>query len=208
MKARPPARPRRQRGVVLIFTLIVLLILTIGAVALMRSMQNSLSSAGNLAFRRDLVNQGEQAVSTVLTEFQAGGILSSSAVTNSDLISANYKSTILPANNQGVPSILFNDTNFPTVGSVANDINVTNDFVTIRYVIDRLCNPPGGVPTSSGGAATSALCVQSSAGSQDVDARRGQGVPAPTATVYRLSVRVTGPRNTQIFLQTTFTRPD
>jgi type IV pilus assembly protein PilX len=53
----------RQRGVVLIFTLIILLILTIGAVALMRSMNTSLFSAGNLAFRRDLVNQGEQAVS-------------------------------------------------------------------------------------------------------------------------------------------------
>jgi hypothetical protein len=34
------------------------------------------------------------------------------------------------------------------------------------------------------------------------------GIPAPSATVYRLSVRVTGPRNTQIFLQTTFTKPD
>ncbi len=42
----------RQRGVVLIFTLIALLILTIGAVALMRSMNTALFGAGNLAFRR------------------------------------------------------------------------------------------------------------------------------------------------------------
>jgi len=47
-----PVRPSRERGVVLIFTLIILLILTIGAVALLRSMNTSLFSAGNLAFRR------------------------------------------------------------------------------------------------------------------------------------------------------------
>ena len=71
----------RQRGVVLIFALIVLLILTIGAVALMHSMTSSLFSAGNLAFRRDLVNQSEQAVSDVLTQFKVGGIFASSAST-------------------------------------------------------------------------------------------------------------------------------
>ena len=63
----------RQRGVVLIFSLIILLILAIGAVALLRSMNSSLLSAGNLAFHRDLVNQGEQAVANVMTEFKTGG---------------------------------------------------------------------------------------------------------------------------------------
>jgi Tfp pilus assembly protein PilX len=60
----------RQQGVVLIFSLIVLLILAIGAVAVLRSVNSSLLSAGNLAFHRDLVNQAEQAVSTVMIEFK------------------------------------------------------------------------------------------------------------------------------------------
>ena len=71
--------PSRERGVVLIFTLIILLILTIGGAALVRSMQNSLFTAGNLAFRRDLMNQGEQAVSTALKQFKAGGALATVA---------------------------------------------------------------------------------------------------------------------------------
>jgi Tfp pilus assembly protein PilX len=40
----------RQQGVVLIFSLLVLLILAIGAVALLRSVNSSLLSAGNLLF--------------------------------------------------------------------------------------------------------------------------------------------------------------
>ena len=193
------ARRSRQRGVVLIFTLIVLLILTIGAVALMRSMNNSLVSAGNLAFRRDLVNQGELAVSNVMTSFQTGGLVSS-AVTNASAIASNYSSTALVTNTQGVPTALLNNATFATVGTSANDLTGATPDVTIRYVIDRLCNATG--------TASSSLCVQSTAAPPGGTANPGAVVAAPTATVYRLSVRVSGPRSTQVFLQTTFTRPD
>ena len=72
----------RQQGVVLIFSLIVLLILAIGAVAVLRSTDSSLLSAGNLAFHKDLVNQAEQAVANVMTEFKTnalplGGVIGS-----------------------------------------------------------------------------------------------------------------------------------
>lgn len=201
MISQPHARsPSRQRGVVLIFTLIVLLILTIGAVGLMRSMNNSLFSAGNLAFRRDLVNQGETAVSFVLGEFSNGGALSTSAVTVADLQSANYSAQMLPQNSQGVPNqLLVNDLNF-TAGLTANDITGATPDVKIRYVIERMCN--------AGGLVTSANCVQSTAAPLS-NSLLDKGVAPPTATVYRLSVRVSQTaRNTQVFLQTSFTRPD
>jgi type IV pilus assembly protein PilX len=191
----------RQRGVVLIFALIVLLILTIGAVALVRSMNTSLFSAGNLAFRRDLVNQGEQAVSTVMNEFRTGGILVTSGVSENDLFTANYSSSTLPTNPQGVPLALLNNTTFAAVGSAANDLTGATPDVVIRYVIDRLCSQPNTV-------ASSALCVQSTGVPTGGTANRNTAVAPPSATVYRLSVRVSGPRSTQVFLQTTFTKPD
>jgi type IV pilus assembly protein PilX len=191
----------RQRGVVLVFTLIVLLILTIGALALMRSMNSSLFSAGNLAFRQDLVNQGEQAVSNVMNEFRPGGILSTSTVSDNDLASANYVSSILAANAEGVPNLLLNDTSWAATFPLTNDIVLASRAVTIRYVIDRLCSSPN-VP------ATSALCVDSSAVPTGGTHNRNTAVLPPSATVYRLSVRISGPRSTQVFLQTTFTRPD
>ncbi len=195
----------RQRGVVLIFSLLVLLILAIGAVALLRSVNSSLLSAGNLAFHRDLVNQGEQAVSTVMTEFKTNGPPLSGAPTTADLPAANYKSTVLPTNAQGVPLALLDDTagpnGFLSVGVAANDIVPTaNSQVTIRYVIDRLCTLTG--------TASSPNCVQSTALPTGGTANRNTAVAPPSATVYRVSVRVTGPRNTQAFLQTTFTKPD
>jgi len=189
----------RQRGGVLIYTLIILLVLTIGAVALVRSMRTSLFSAGNLAFRRDLVNQGEKAVSTVITEFTTG-VFSSPTATQSDNPAANYSSTTLPTNAQGVPNALLASSLPATVGSSANDLTGATPDVTIRYVVDRLC--------SATGPSTGALCVQSSAAPTGGTANSTRGLPPPSATVYRLSVRVSGARSTQVFLQTTFTKPD
>ena len=83
----------------------------------------------------------------------------------------------------------------------APDLVGATPDVKIRYVIDRLCNAAGG--------ANSPHCVQSSA------LPTGGSTPnltsallPPSATVYRVSVRVSGPRQTQAFLQTTFTKPD
>ena len=190
----------RQRGVVLIFSLIVMLIMTIGAVALMRSMHTSMSTTGNLAFRRDLVNQGEQAVSQVVSQFKAGNIPASGITTTSDPTS-NYSATVLPANNQGVPALLLvQDATFHATDSGADLAGATPD-VTMRYVVDRLCTAGTVTPST-------ALCVQSSGLPTGGTANRNTAVAPPSATVYRLSVRVSGPRSTQAFLQTTFTKPD
>lgn len=186
--------PGRQSGVVLIFALIVLVILTIGAVALVRSMNTSLFNAGNLAFRKDLVNQGEQAMSTVLTQLQTGA-LASAAVLNANAPNLNYSAVTLPANAQGIPNALLDDTAFAAVGTAANDLAGATADVAIRYVIDRLC--------STAGAATAPTCVQFISTPSGGTASSTPPVTPPAITVYRVSVRVSGARNTQVFLQTT-----
>ena len=192
--------PSRQRGVVLIFTLIILLILTIGAVALMRSMNTSLFGAGNLAFRRDLANQGEQAVSTVMAEFSTGGALVNSTTTQNNVLADNYSATMLPTNQQGMPTALLSDSQWAATNFTGPDLVGATGDVIIRYAIDRLCNATG--PSSS------TTCVQSTAVGPSKSSKDPGGLPSPSATVYRLSVRITGARSTQVFLQTTFTKPD
>lgn len=190
----------RQRGVVLIFALLVLLILAIGSVAVLRSVNNSLTSAGNLSFHRDLVNQAEVAVANVMTEFKTNA-LPLGGVTAASMPAANYSASTLVTNPQGVPTALLDDTVFAAVGIAGNDLTGATPDVKIRYVIDRLCDAAGG--------ASSPHCVQSSAlpagGSSP---NQVSGMLPPSATVYRVSVRVSGPRQTQAFLQTTFTKPD
>jgi type IV pilus assembly protein PilX len=193
------ASAARQRGVVLIFSLIVLLILAIGAVALLRSVNSSLLSAGNLAFHRDLVNQGEQAVSIVMTEFRTNG-LPLGGVTTASMQAANYSATTLPTNAQGVPLVLLDNTAFGLIGTAADIAGRTPD-VTTRYVIDRLCAPLTVT-------ASSPNCVQSTGLPTGGTANHNTALAPPSATVYRVSVRVSGPRGTQAFLQTTFTKPD
>jgi type IV pilus assembly protein PilX len=193
-------RARRARGVIIIYTLIILVILTIGAIALLKSMSTSLFGAGNMAFRHDLVNQGEQAVSNVLRAFQPGGAMAVAGITNSNATGSNYSSTALAANAQGVPTALLSNTAFGTVGAAGNDIAGATADVNMRYVVDRLCNTTG--------PSTPTACVQAVAGPPGGGSLQSSGLPPPTATVYRLTVRVQGPRNTQIFLQSTFTKPD
>jgi type IV pilus assembly protein PilX len=197
MKTPKSLRPARQRGVVLLFCLIVLVILLAGGVAVVRSMNTSLTSAGNLAFRRDLVNQGERAVSFVLAKFASTGTLASATT---DLPGENFKATKLDTNTQGIPRALLDDTAFATVGKASNDISDTTAQVTIRYLIDRLC--------TDSGTATSTGCVQSAAAPSGGTASPTPPPAPPTATIYRLSLRVSGPRDTQVFVQSTFTKPD
>jgi len=186
----------RERGVILIYTLIVLLILTIGAAALVRSMHTSLFSAGNLAFRRDLVNQGEQAVANVITAFKTGAF-SLPGATQADAPASNYSSVMLLTNAEGVPTVLLDDNTFQGTYTAPDILGPGG--VTIRYLVDRMC--------SATGPADGTICVQSSAAPPGGTAP-GTGLAPPSATVYRLSVRIKGPRLTEVFLQTTFTRPD
>lgn len=205
MKTRISARALpRQRGVVLLFSLIILVILLAGGVAVIRSMNSSMFSAGNLAFKRDLMNQGDAAISTVLVSLQSGA-LSAAGATAANVPAANYSATPLATNAQGIPNALLSDTAFAAVGVASNDITGATPDVTIRYVIDQLCD-----------GSTAALALQSTgcvfpASNTAVTGGSSQGIgkraPLPAALLYRVSVRVTGPRNTQVFIQATFSKP-
>lgn len=192
-------RQRRQRGVVLLICLIVLVILLAGGVAVMRSMNTSLSSAGNLAFKRDLVNQGEQAAVKALALFNTGG-LSAVGADYTNAQQYNYSAVRLDSNDRGIPLALLKDDLYKATAS--DTIERATDSVKIRYLIDRLCNTLG--------ASSKSTCVYAPA-TTDV---RGGSVqesgrpPPPKALVYRLSVRVDGPRETQVFLQSSFTKPE
>jgi type IV pilus assembly protein PilX len=200
-----PARPR-QRGVVVVFSLIALVLLLLGAVAIMRSMGAAQFSIGNLGFKRDMTNQGERALVQVLADFNTGA-LSTALARESSLPTANYSAIRLATNAQGLPlALLGNDTDFATIGAVGKDIT-TDVGVTVRYVIDRLSTAVGPC-----GPDTCVMATESIPGgsfSEWNNAQNNNGVggvgASPPQPVYRLTVRVTGPRGTQSFFQSTFT---
>jgi len=197
----PLPRPR-ERGVVLLFCLIILVVLLAGGVAVVRSMNASLFSAGNLAFKRDLVNRGEQAAQKVLTEFKTGGLAGATAdIAHNQAL--NYSAKTLPTNARGIPQALLSTEAYSAVATTK--IENADDKVTIWYVIDRLCNDVGAAATlGPKGCVYAPLSTQVTGGSSQ---RAREDLPPPATLIYRLSVRVDGPRDTQVFLQSSFTKP-
>lgn len=199
-------RPQAQRGVVMIFGLLALAIMMIAAAAMIRSYGTAMTNAGNLGFKRDLTNQAERAAAEVITQLQSGS-LGSEVSRQSHNVARNYSATILATNAQGLPNALLTDSGFTAVGVASNDIAVTEQAVSVRYVVDRLCANTGLAgpdhcnladdltPAGGGGGGGSTAVDNSAAGAGSL----GQRV------IYRVSIRVTGPRNTQAYFQTTLT---
>lgn len=182
---------------VLIFALITLVILLIGAVAISRSITSSQLTLGNIGFKRDLTNQGERALQIALNVVRKTGDLASATARNSNLKSANYSAALLPTNPQGIPMALLSDTEFAKVGTDGKDIKVDDMGVTIRYVIDRLATKDGACSSST--CTMAAQKVFGTASSELVKAA------PPEQPIFRITLRVTGPRKTLSFFQSTFT---
>lgn len=185
------------RGVVLLFALISLAVMLIGAVALMRGMDNSLLLAGNLGFRRDLVNQAERGTQRAIAQLGSGD-LATEAARERHLPAQNYSAIQLDSDSHGIPRLLLDDRLYAAAGYSAADIVDATTGVRVRYLIDRLCHDSGDYTLTS--------CVTADNGLDSAADDRYRRVNAEQRPVYRISVRASGPRNTQAFFQTTVTR--
>lgn len=208
-------RHRQVQGVVLLTTLLTLVVMLIGAVALVRSFDTSLTTAGNLSFKRDVAQQSELAVQNVLTSFRVAGPLATRAARAANDVSRNYSAAVLPTNAQGIPLALLTDVLPAGVGTAA-DIDAGRG-ITLRYLVDRQCSEGGDDSVLGGERCTLANALDLPGGSSSLwqRAEQSSGVAAGGAgsglagavqppVVYRVSIRATGPRGTQSFFQTTF----
>jgi Tfp pilus assembly protein PilX len=195
-----------QRGVVLLYGLIVLAIMLIGAAAMVRSMNTSLVNAGNIGFKRDLTNQAERAAAAALTLLQSGALSTATARENNSTAN-NYSASILATNAQGLPTVLFSDSAFAGVGVATNDIEDTDQAIRMRWVIDRLCTTDGAADPTRCTLANDPVPTGSSGSDiiNAIDSTSGGAGALQRRVIYRVSIRVTGPRSTQAFFQTTLT---
>lgn len=205
--------PRRnERGVVLVTTLLILLVMLIGAVALVRSLDTSLVTAGNLAFKRDLAQQSELAVENILRDFRTGGPLATRADRGADNLARNFSAAVLPTNAQGIPIALLTDPK----PAIVQEIDAGRG-ITLHYVVDRQCSEGGddsilgperctvvGGGTPVGGSSSQWQRAEQSSGVAAGGAGAGLAGAVPQYVAYRISIRATGPRGTQSFFQTTF----
>lgn len=186
-----------QRGAVLFFALIALVVITLAAVALIRSVDTNTLIAGNLAFKQSATSSGDRGTELAITWLQANqGALDSSNP------AAGYYNSL----NQ---TLNLTAQNWGGIGVSAGQDNAGN---TVRYVIQRLCNHPPAkaaqVNSEVSIAVSETECILSDApppnsGMEVKDVSGG----CPTCTtgegapIYRITAQVTGPRNTVSYVQ-------
>ncbi len=204
MNARPrPLRAlpaRRQRGIVLFIALIVMVVMTLAAVALLRSMDTTNQAIGNLAFRQASILPANMAVeaaaASLFADANNGGAMV--ADVRADDSARNYYSTYQRKDNSiGVPAPLQKLADARALSIQLKD-QAGND---ITYVIERMCDAASGSKPADG-SATLAWCdmmpPKQSPGTTVNDPALIQFPPQP---FYRVTVRVDGPKNTTSFLQ-------
>jgi type IV pilus assembly protein PilX len=188
---------KKQSGVVLIVTLIALVVIMIASIALIRSTESNNLIAGSIGFKRDMVNQAERAIPVIRTRFLAGALNTESSRSTS-LTNANYSAIKLATNDSGIPTILMNTSTFDSTYT-ANNITDSVSGVTIRYVVDRQCF----TTTFS-----EANCMLGDSDKSDDGGSGDQGqegkLKGSKPAIYRISMRVSGPKNVETFVQSTF----
>lgn len=197
---------RRQQGFSLFFSLIALVILLVAAVSVMQSSGSSLFSSGNAAFQQDILARADVANVKIFSLLRSGGALSTETSLASSQKNSNYSAVALNTNDQGIPLALISDTQFDAVGQSSNDIKDEASNTVIRYVIERLCDQAG-----ESGVLGREHCIHEpdpnpilggSSTQMNSDIRPG------FAPIYRVSVRIQGPRGSEAYLQNTFTKPN
>lgn len=200
----------KQRGVVLFFTLIALLGMSLAAVALIRSVDTSTLIAGNLAFKQSATSSGDAGIEAALnwlatTEAGNTGINVLNDVTHpfnntggaSTFVNVGYYSSTNPA----VSLTDGTGIQWTNADSILVGTDATGN--TVRYIIQRMCR-------NANVAVMNANCLFSSA----LEDKNGQNIPLPQDVCQgdgcpvagqtpqiRITARTTGPRNTVSYVQ-------
>ena len=189
------AKPAKQRGVVLFISLIALVALTLAGIALMRAIDTGNVIAGNIAFKQGALQASDTGVEAALAALP--NIIAGSLDTNCLPCAANttgvYYATMQPVDAKGVPI----PGNLPIVWSTVPTVPITtlpSDY-SVQYVIDRLCQGPTPVTNVQNNCFAEAPLGGGS--------KKGNAVvfSSSAAVYYRVTVRVTGPRNTVSMVQ-------
>ena len=200
LQAAPPAR---QRGVVLFIALIVMVALSLAAIALIRSVDTTTTVIGNLAFRQASILPANMAVEEAAAAlFQDADIAHVIRIPDRDsnLPAENYFASVQPCVNvvlceRGIPEQLQKRTAF-TQTKMLVDASLSGAQTEVRYVIERVCKsaaPPI--------AATNENCDLLPPPGPFGTTVGDKSLTLPSVPYYRVTIRVDGPQNTASFVQ-------
>lgn len=215
MKRTATTLTRWQRGVSLIFALIALVVVSLAAVALVRSVDTGSLVIGNLGFKQDATSAASQAAEsavaylnantgvTLQTDQAASGYYATSRDTLDVTGQASTSNTRAVVDWTGSGNCsLYPAASFTTCVTPSAEISLNGGANKARYIITRLCAAEGApsavdcaVPTGS------ALTGGGNKGVQDYKAGKAQALVS-NSQYYRIVVRSTSARGTVSFTET------
>lgn len=205
----------RQRGVILIITLIVLIAMTLAAIALVRSVDTGGVVAGNMAFKQGATQAGDAGAQTAVNWLQT--IAGQPASYNDDAgngyyATYNYSSSLDVSGTGSDPARYLVDwDNNGCNGQAQDSLHCLNPAPTTtdvgagyqaKYIINRLCSTTGQISQMNQSCATTSSQVGgTSSGLLDYTGKGGLS-GSVQVEFYRIATRVTGPHNTVSYLET------
>jgi type IV pilus assembly protein PilX len=196
---------RRQRGVTLFIALIVLVAMTMAAIATMRSVDTATVVAGNIGFRQSAVNAADQGVQTAY--LWLGATVTTGAIISDDPAKGYFSSVSAGE----APDWYTNSASWanaftvPLTCPARGWVGVDCAGNSVSYVIHRLCPVPACAPNATCSGVTN-VCGQTlsstAVSGEGVDQSAPNFFTTPPQTHYRITVRSTGPRASIAYVQT------
>ncbi|MBK9137087.1 MAG: hypothetical protein IPM15_22695 [Betaproteobacteria bacterium] len=176
MHRRAPAR-RPQRGVTVLVVLMLMSVMVLGGMSLARMTEIGTLATGNNAAREVSLQASEVGINTAYAAVRA--------LASEEADSGNwYWASTQAADANGMPSVAWASAPELTVGSYS-----------VRYIAERLCNTAPLTDTLRECLVRQVPQVSSSrVGHDEVD--------PPNTRQFRITVRVTGPKDTETWVQT------
>jgi Tfp pilus assembly protein PilX len=187
---------RAQRGMILFVSLIILVAMSLAGIALMRSVDTNVLIAGNMAFK-----QNATSISDLGIEAARNWLSAPPGSLDDDQIATFYWANWQSGTDFiGATTTTADDYNWTQAATATSP----DPAYIIQYVIHRLCGTAG-KPADIGNCLRSAVGAGSgstSGLSQGSVSYGSQALPASSTIFYRVTIKVSGPRNTVSYVQT------
>ena len=193
---------RRERGVVLMIALIVLVAMTLAALSLIRSIDTGTLVAGNIGFRESAVATADSGIEAARTWLIANATSLDSDNATQGYYSTRQDSLDITGNKTsgGTDGVDWGGSD-PTQPVKGFDAGTTLDTTGnhVYYLIQRLCSIPGSINAPSQSCTVaSASGLGSTQGTPDYSR---YGLPSKNEAYYRITSRVVGLKNTVSYVQ-------
>lgn len=188
--------PKSERGVVVFIALIVLVAMTLAGLAVMRSSNTAILTAGNLSFKQGSVLAGDAGLERGIVDFLRNA--TTGAVTlEQDVPLQGYYATWFdgdPTLGKPFDPISWPDWDKPSLRGAAGKDAAGN---TVYYVIHRMCRSKG--PVSQDYCVT--VDSEYGSGSKGGGAYGEKSLKDTSRPYFRLTARIEGPKQTISYVQ-------